>query len=870
MTHIAYGGANYDTPEGGRAFTLFNRTGGTISAGEMVELSSSAARAFRRAVAGAANPCGVSYETVNDGEECWVVTDGLANVWLDASGGCTTGQVLGMSPTEPGRVRAGLDGVPVGWALSSAGASTQVLAVVRTAPTNAQWDTVTAYGAKGDGVTDDTAAFQAAIVASNGETLYVPPGTYVIDNLPVVVPTHLHLDDAATLLHKPNGSVAMIAFNSSELTIEGGTVNGNRLNNTLNWPVIIGGTLEYGRTIKLTNVKFTGTMAAIVYTWNFGGVLEMQHCTITDQQESDGLAIHRTTIINIGSGQAGVKGLVRYNFNRAVATVPASIDGASPGGVIIATCVGAVVNPGNFSTLEFIGNEFYGYGQNMDANNISPLHLYKDVGGARIIGNYFEQCAQPAIHGKSVMDFVCTDNVILNGQTTSAQISSEGAIAYDPGYFAGLVSHPRAVISGNIIDSPGAQITNAASAILETGDVGGEMSGYENMTGLVSQNTNAGVLYISVVDDGAGFFHADFYKDAARTQLVAHTATYNGVGAKALTADGASGLGGTVTIDAVGPAQDFTVQCLAKLHGISVRGIPTSTATDVVVADNVISNCGIGIFGTEIGDLNIRGGHIRGSTGGALGREGCIQLYGVVGNVLIEGVHIYSANGYGLYCADGTSPTARFSVSNCYFEHSAAGYYACTLRGVAYAGFFGNVFNAPGLTAVSISWDGVTPTALLHWDGGNSVLAGSLVFDWAHITAGTGYLIGAASPYGVVPAGAIGTLYQQTTGAQLWIANVASVTGWSRVVACWMGSTTPSLGTINANTVVTFTIAVAGAKVGLSSCAVASPVGTPGAGLVWSAHVTADDVVTVRVANPTLGNIVTSDVLWVASVSVLV
>ena len=864
---------NFITPFGGRAQVLVNRSGGPIRVGEVVELNAAGERGFAKATAGSANPLGVAYENVVDGSECWVVTEGPQDVLLDSSGGCSYGQPLCMSPTEAGRVRVGAVGVPFGTAIDTANAGAPAFAFVKTTQTlgsDSAWINVVDFGAIGDGVTDDTAAFAAAIAAASGGTVLVPAGTYVLDNLPVNVATHLWLNDAATLLHKPNGSVSMIAFNASELVIRGGTINGNRLNNTLNWPVIIGGTMEQGRTIKLTSVNFTGTMAAIVYVWNFGGVLEMQYCTITDQQESDGPAAHRTTIINIGSGQANVKGLVRFNFNRAVATVPASVDGASPGGVLIALQVGAITDPGNLSTLEFIGNEFYGYGQNMSANNISPLHLYKDCGGARIIGNYFEQCAQPAIHGKSVIDFVCTDNVIVNGQITSKQISSEGTIAYDPGYYAVAVSHPRAVIANNIIDSPGAQITNIASAILETGDVGNEMSDYENMTGLVSQNTHAGVLYISIVDDGAGFFHAAFYKDAARTQLVAHTATYNAIGAKALVADGSSGLGGTVTIDAVGPAEDFTVQCLAKLGGISVRGITTSKATDVVVADNVISGCGVGIFGTEIGDINIRGGHIRGAIGGALGREGCIQLYSIVGNVLIEGVHLYSANGYGLYCADGTSPAARFSVSNCYFEHAAAGFYACTLRGVAYAGFFGNVFNAPGLSAVSITWDGVNPTALLHWDGGNSVLAGLLIFDWVHITAGTGQLIGAASPYGVVPAGAIGTMYQQTTGAQLWIANVASVTGWARVVACWMGSTTPSLGTVNANTVTTFTIAVIGAKVGLASCAFASPVGSPGAGLIWSAHVTADDVVTVRVANPTLGNVITSDIVWVALVSVMV
>lgn len=180
MTHISYGGANYNTPEGGRSFALFNRTGGPITAGEMVELSSTAARAFIRAPRGSDNPCGVTYESVNDGEECWVVTDGLANLWLDASGGCVTGQVLGMSPTEPGRVRAGLSGVPVGWALSSASSSSQVLAVVKTDPVNVLWDTVTAYGARGDGVTDDTAAIQAAITASGGGVVYMPAGRYVV------------------------------------------------------------------------------------------------------------------------------------------------------------------------------------------------------------------------------------------------------------------------------------------------------------------------------------------------------------------------------------------------------------------------------------------------------------------------------------------------------------------------------------------------------------------------------------------------------------------------------------------------------------------------------------------------------------------
>jgi hypothetical protein len=42
-------------------------------------------------------------------------------------------------------------------------------------PVNVEW-----FGARGDGVTDDTAAIQAAVDAGEGGTLYFPPGTYLI------------------------------------------------------------------------------------------------------------------------------------------------------------------------------------------------------------------------------------------------------------------------------------------------------------------------------------------------------------------------------------------------------------------------------------------------------------------------------------------------------------------------------------------------------------------------------------------------------------------------------------------------------------------------------------------------------------------
>jgi hypothetical protein len=96
-----------------------------------------------------------------------------------------------------------------------------------------------------------------------------------------------------------------------------------------------------------------------------------------------------------------------------------------------------------------------------------------------------------------------------------------------------------------------------ANAAVEAGDTNNEFSGWDSITGIIpATNTDAaGILYANVVDDTGGFWHVDIYKDAARTSLVGHTATYNTTGAKAIVADGASGLGGTITMGTTGPAQ---------------------------------------------------------------------------------------------------------------------------------------------------------------------------------------------------------------------------------------------------------------------------------------------------------------------------
>jgi len=85
----------------------------------------------------------------------------------------------------------------------------------------------------------------------------------------------------------------------------------------------------------------------------------------------------------------------------------------------------------------------------------------------------------------------------------------------------------------------------------EHNDDNNQLSGWEDISGISQDNTDLGKLYASIVFDGGVNYHVDLYMDATRTELVGHTGTYNGAGAEPIIEDNDSGLGGTLTVDAV-------------------------------------------------------------------------------------------------------------------------------------------------------------------------------------------------------------------------------------------------------------------------------------------------------------------------------
>lgn len=134
------------------------------------------------------------------------------------------------------------------------------------------------YGAMGDGATDDTAAINSAIsAATNGGTIYLPPGTYVVNPA-----TGINLANNTRLTGSGTGSIIKVASHAnatgnvvkaqsiSSVSVDNLMIDGNKTNqtNSTNYGLYFG-TVTNGTVYNVWVQNFTGVG---IHIYNSTGV----------------------------------------------------------------------------------------------------------------------------------------------------------------------------------------------------------------------------------------------------------------------------------------------------------------------------------------------------------------------------------------------------------------------------------------------------------------------------------------------------------------------------------------------------------------------------------------------------------------------
>lgn len=187
----------------------------------------------------------------------------------------------------------------IGLFFSATGCAIDSNSCISAAPTSSHVVNVKEKGAKGDGITDDTAAIQAAVdqVGGTGGTVLVPDGTYIINaitSIKIKSDMTFRMSKGTVLKALPNGKTNYSIINitdASNVNVIDGTLIGERDEHT-------GTSGEWGMGITLrgaTNAVVEGVMAKNCWGDGFyisGNSKNVKFCSvIADNNRRQGMSI---------------------------------------------------------------------------------------------------------------------------------------------------------------------------------------------------------------------------------------------------------------------------------------------------------------------------------------------------------------------------------------------------------------------------------------------------------------------------------------------------------------------------------------------------------------------------------------------------
>lgn len=304
--------------------------------------------------------------------------------------------------------------------------------------------TDTAYGATGDGSTDDTAAIQAAMTAAAGSTLYFPEGTYLITEEITGVSGVTMIGYGATIkASAPRFTAAMFNFDGySNVDVFGITFDMNKADMAVyavadydtryNVPLWF----KNGSNYNVRDCTFTNLYNISIFVNVCTGDLNIENCYFYSPAQTQTQILDHITITTF-NGRINVR---NNNFDSATVT---DADYGNCG----------VFISGQDGSVNIDGNKFNYYGRNnTGTHRLGAIDLYADTENVTISNNKFFNITGNCIALNGAPNTQILNNEIYVSIAPSAgviNVACEGATAFAKG--SGNIN-----ISGNYIKSAAA------------------------------------------------------------------------------------------------------------------------------------------------------------------------------------------------------------------------------------------------------------------------------------------------------------------------------------------------------------------------------------------------------------------------------
>jgi hypothetical protein len=357
--------------------------------------------------------------------------------------------------------------------LTISGRSRQIEAASGTGKVNSTNVKDAAYGAQGDGTTDDSTAIQAAITAAAGNEVYFPPGTYVI-NAALTSCRKIRGAGAGTTILKTKASTAATILTFSGVTdgyLRDVTLDGNRTNGATGAGVFASSSTRFliqdchiksmsDKGISLTNVpvscriegcRVTDCAGSPAINTLAGCVVE--RCTVDANTGADHISVGADSkvlgcTVSVTSGASSIHGIAVSGSNVVVQGNSVDLGTSSGPGV-----VGIRSNfAANF--VNVIGNRvnaFKGTGIALGLEGTSSV-VPTSAHGCVVSDNIIQAAAGDGIivGWDGVAGGSTGYNTVIANNAVSNVAAGDGISQFDTGIECHL---PYSVIVGNTVDT---------------------------------------------------------------------------------------------------------------------------------------------------------------------------------------------------------------------------------------------------------------------------------------------------------------------------------------------------------------------------------------------------------------------------------